>query len=95
MKFALILAVVVLASAPLAYAQKVTVKFDKAAPFAGYKTYKFESEGGARNPMISQLIVTAVERELNAIGLKKVDVRSGSAHLFPSGLGNGSSGWRG
>jgi Domain of unknown function (DUF4136) len=73
MKFALILAVVLLASAPLAYPQKVTVKFDKAAPFAGYKTYKFERESGARNPMVSQLIVTAVERELNARGLKKVE----------------------
>ena len=72
MKSALILAVILLASAPLAHAQKVTVKFDKAAPFAGYKTYMFESEKGARNLMVNEMIVTAIERELNAKGLTKV-----------------------
>ena len=73
MKSALILAVILLASAPLAYAQKVTVKYDKTAPFAGYKTYMFQSESGTRNPIVGQLIVAAVERELNARGLTKVD----------------------
>ena len=73
MKSALILAVILLASAPLVYAQKVTVKYDKAAPFANYKTYKFESETGARNPIVSQMIVAAVEREFTAKGLTKVD----------------------
>ena len=72
MKSALILAVVILASAPFVNAQKVTVKYDKAAPFAGYKTYLFSSEKGARNPLVSQMIVDAVERELNARGLTKV-----------------------
>ena len=73
MKSLLILAVILWASAPLAYAQKVTVKFDKAAPFAGYTSYQFDSESGARNPMVSQMIVTAIERELNARGLRKVE----------------------
>ena len=77
MKFAWILVIVLLASTysageSVAYGQKVTVKFDQAAPFAGYKTYKFESEGGARNPLVSQLIVAAIERELNARGFTKV-----------------------
>ena len=73
MKSALMLALVLLASAPLAYAQKVTVKFDKAAPFAGYKTYMFGSQRGARNPLISEMIVAAIERELNARGLTRVE----------------------
>ena len=73
MKSALIVAVILLASAPLAYAQKVTVKYDKAAPFANYKTYQFASETGARNPIVSQMIVAAVEREFTAKGLTKVD----------------------
>jgi hypothetical protein len=73
MKSVLILVLILLASGSVAYGQKVTVKYDKAAPFAGYSTYKFERETGARNPLISQMIVTAVERELNALGLRKVE----------------------
>ena len=78
MKVALILAVILLIIAPISsrYAvqgQKVSAGYDKTAAFSNYKTYTFDSKGGARNPIVNQMIIDATERELKSRGLTKVD----------------------
>jgi hypothetical protein len=56
-------------------AQKVKVSSDPAIDFAKYKTYAWD-QGTLANPLIKQFIVTAVDRELSAKGLQKVDSNS-------------------
>ena len=78
MKFALMLALALLATAPLsservASAQKVSAGYDKAVSFANYKTFMFANKDGARNPFVNQMILAGVERELTARGLTKVE----------------------
>ena len=52
-------------------AQKVKVGSDPAVDFSKYKTYAWD-QGTLANPLIKQLIVTAVDREMSAKGLQKV-----------------------
>ena len=54
------------------YAQKTSAGFDGTANFSSYKTFAFD-KGGARNPLVNQMIVAAVERELTSKGLTRVD----------------------
>ena len=53
-------------------AQKTSAAFDEKVDFSTYKTFAFDKEG-ARNPFVNALIVQAIERELTARGLTKVD----------------------
>ena len=53
-------------------AQKVKVGSDPAVDFSKYKTYAWD-QGTLANPLIKQFIVTAVDREMSAKGLQKVD----------------------
>ena len=53
-------------------AQKTSAAFDEKVDFSNYKTFAFD-KGGARNPYVNALIVEAIERELTARGLTKVD----------------------
>ena len=69
-------AVIVLASAfmsPEAHAQKTKVGYDKSVNFSKYKTFTFGEGQGARNPLVNQMILAAVERELTAKGLTRKD----------------------
>jgi len=65
-----------LALAPAtAFAQKVTTDWDKANSFTGYQTYawtKGTMPAGA-NPLMVQRAQSAIEAELSAIGLVKVE----------------------
>jgi Domain of unknown function (DUF4136) len=75
MKSLKITIVVVLASALLcsvAQGQKTSAAFDKNIDFSNYKTFAFD-KAGARNPFVNMMIVEAIERELNARGLTKVN----------------------
>ena len=72
MKFAAILSLILLVGA-VSQAQKVSSGYDKTINFSGYKTYVFSSTNGARNPLINEMILAALERELSARGLTKVD----------------------
>ena len=76
MKSALTIAgVVLLASllfSTMAHAQKASAGYDKNAKFSNYRTFAFDKHG-ARNPIVNQMIVAAVERELTSRGLSKVD----------------------
>ena len=56
-------------------AQKVKVSSDPAVDFSKFKTYAWD-QGTLANPLIKQFIVTAVDRELMAKGLQKVDSHS-------------------
>jgi uncharacterized protein DUF4136 len=77
MKFALtIIGIIVLASVllcPTANAQKTTAAHDKNVNFANFKTFMFSEKSGARNPLVNEMILAAVERELTAKGLTKKD----------------------
>ena len=53
-------------------AQKVKVYSNPASDFSKYKTYAWD-KGTLANPLIKQFIVTAVDREMTAKGLQKVE----------------------
>ena len=57
----------------LAVAQKTTVSRDPAPQFLNYKTFMFSSTTAARNPLVNEIIVKALERELTARGLTRVE----------------------
>lgn len=68
--------VIVLAIAFLstvAHAQKTSAAHDQNINFANYKTFMLSETHGARNPFVNQMIIAAVEHELTAKGLVKVD----------------------
>jgi hypothetical protein len=56
-------------------AQKVKVSSDPAIDVSKYKTYAWD-QGTLANPLIKLFIVSAVDRELSAKGLQKVDSNS-------------------
>ena len=72
MKTAVVVSLILLV-AIVTEAQKVSGGYDKTVNFSGYKTYLFSSTKGARNPFINAMIITALERELSARGLTKVN----------------------
>jgi len=74
MKRSIVLAVAVLfLSTSTIVAQKVKVDVDKTVNFSTFKTFGWAKGPIARNPLISQMIVAAVESELIARGLTKSD----------------------
>ena len=72
MKPAVILSLILLVGT-VSQAQKVSGDYNKTINFSAYKTYVFSNTAGARNPFVNQMILTALERELGARGLTKVD----------------------
>ncbi|HYW74306.1 MAG TPA: DUF4136 domain-containing protein [Pyrinomonadaceae bacterium] len=74
MKRSIILAVALfLLSTASVIAQNVKVDVDATANFQSFKTFGWDKGRIAQNPVISQLIITAVEGELTRRGLTKVD----------------------
>src|SRR5262245_54676483 len=72
MKASLILAAAILSlSASSVLAQKVTVDVDSTVNFSTFETFGWDKGKVARNPIISELIIAAVESELTARGLRK------------------------
>jgi hypothetical protein len=72
MKARTIAAACVLALAPaVALAQKVSYDYDKAANFAGYKTFALKDGTKVGNPLVDDRIVSALEAELTKKGLVK------------------------
>jgi hypothetical protein len=92
MKSALsITGVIVLATTLLctvAHAQKTSAAYDKSVDFSNYKTFMFSREHGARNPLVSELIVAAVEREFASRGLTKVDANADLRVSYLTGTGS-------
>src|SRR5438105_8750006 len=57
-----------------AVAAKVTVDWDKQASFTGYKTYAWQKGTPAKNPLMDQRIVDAIDKQLSSLkGLQKVE----------------------
>jgi len=54
-------------------AAKVTVDWDHSANFSQFKTYAWGKGTPAKNPLMDQRIVAAVDKELAAKGFQKVD----------------------
>jgi uncharacterized protein DUF4136 len=54
-------------------AQKVTVGADPGVDLTKYKTYAWAQDKASPNPIISQMIISSVEAQLTAKGLKRVD----------------------
>jgi Domain of unknown function (DUF4136) len=52
---------------------KITVDWDKGTDFAAYKTYAWTKGTPANNPLMDQRITDAIDRQLAAKGLQKVD----------------------
>jgi Domain of unknown function (DUF4136) len=74
MKPSIVLAAAVLFfSTSAVFAQKVKVDVDTTVNFSTFKTFGWDSKVVARNPIISQMIIAAVESELTARGLTKSD----------------------
>jgi hypothetical protein len=63
---------ILLAPAPL-LAQKVSYDYNKSANFASFKTYSHQDGTKVGQPLIDERIVAAIDTELAAKGLKKVD----------------------
>lgn len=57
----------------LALAQKVTFDYSKSANFASYKTYATKDGTKVGQPLIDERIASAIDAQLAAKGLKKVD----------------------
>lgn len=72
MKFYLVLLLTCLISAT-AYAQKVSVDYEKAANFSSYKTYSWGKGTPASNPLADQRIIAGIDAQLAAKGWQKVD----------------------
>lgn len=71
MKSLIVIALLVF-SALTVNAQKVKVSANPACDFSKYKTYTWD-QGTLANPLIKQYIVAAVDKELAAKGLRKVE----------------------
>jgi uncharacterized protein DUF4136 len=73
MKLLLICSLLVFLFAPSVHAQKVRVGADPAVDVARYKTYAWPKQPPSPNPIISQTLIAAVDAELAAKGLRKVE----------------------
>jgi hypothetical protein len=71
MKSLIVLALLLLGALTV-NAQKVKVASDPACDFSKFKTYMWDN-GTLANPLIKQYIVAAVDKEMTAKGLRKVE----------------------
>ena len=71
MKYLIVIALLAF-SALTVNAQKVKVSSDPACDFSKYKTYAWD-QGTLANPLIKQYIVAAVDKEMTAKGLRKIE----------------------
>jgi hypothetical protein len=69
----LIVIVVILFSAFAASAQKVTVGADPGVDLTKYKTYAWTTGTVSANPIVTAMVVSAVDEQLAAKGIRKVD----------------------
>jgi uncharacterized protein DUF4136 len=60
---------------------KVNSSFDKTAAFATFKTYGWVGGQPAFDPAAHKTIVSAIDAEMTALGLKKVEGRAGDVTL--------------
>jgi hypothetical protein len=66
--------------------QKVNVKYDKAVDFSKYKTYTWVPGSPAKNPIINQMIIDAVDQQMAARGLTKADAKGDIQLLYVAAM---------
>jgi len=69
----LLLMAVLVAAAGAASAQKVRVGANPAVDVSKYKTYSWSNGAAGANPVVNQMIIAAVDQQLAAKGLQKVE----------------------
>src|SRR4051794_25969055 len=69
----LVAAVLTLAVGGCGSSMKVATDYDKAANFAPLKTYSWRNGTPLHNPLMSQRVVDAIDAQLKAKGLTRVD----------------------
>ena len=69
----LVIALAVVLSPAMLLAQKVSYDYEKSADFTAFKTYALKDGTKVGQPLIDDRIVAAIEQELSAKGLTKVD----------------------
>ena len=57
-----------------AQGQKIKVNYDKQTNFAQFKTFAWAPHGAVAHPMLAANVVGAIEQELKARGMQKVDI---------------------
>lgn len=65
--------VLILVGPGISLAQKTTVDWDRDADFSKYQTYMWSEGSNVPSPLQHQRLVSAVESELSAIGIEKVE----------------------
>ena len=106
MKLKSILACLVLcvAVSGIARGQKVSVDWDRAASFSGFKTYAWVAGTPVPNQLMHQRIVDGIDQQLSLKGLQKVDVSANpdlivsyvaamSSQTQVNTMGTGGWGW--
>jgi hypothetical protein len=102
---ALALAAGLLFTGTAAQAQNVTYDYDRSAPFAAYRTYAWVPGTDVPDPLVHKRIVAAIDSELAAKGLRKVDATTHpdvvvayhatfDTNLQITGFGSGWGGYR-
>src|SRR3954451_5453459 len=54
-------------------AQDVAVDFDRSTDFSKFKTYSWTKGVPAKNPLIDQQIISSIEEQLSAKGVRRVE----------------------
>ncbi len=84
-RFCLALVLTTLISAT-AYAQKVSIDFDKNVNFSQYKTYSWAEGTPAPNPLTHQRIIAGIDQQLAAKGWQKVDSNADVVVIYSAAL---------
>ncbi|MEK6336315.1 MAG: DUF4136 domain-containing protein [Acidobacteriota bacterium] len=80
-KFHFVLLLTFLISAT-AYAQKVSVDYEKNTDFSAYKTYSWAEGTPAKNPLGHQRIIAGIDAQLAAKGWQKVESNSNVVVIY-------------
>jgi hypothetical protein len=74
MKLKFVLLSMILAVAVPLWSQKIHVVYDKRLNFSQFKTFAWAPHGAVAHPMLAANVVGAIEQELKARGLQKVNI---------------------
>ena len=66
--------VLVVGFCAVAHGQKINVVYDKQLNFAQFKTFAWAPHGAVAHPMLAANVIGAIEQELKARGLQRVNV---------------------
>jgi hypothetical protein len=69
-------------------AQDVAVDFDKSVDFTKFKTYSWVAGVPAKNPLVDQQIISSVERQLSAKGMRRVEGGGDLSVLYFAAVGS-------